>query len=224
MRYKTRARTFFTFSSASALSLALVAGCGGSPDEPGAAPSSPPPAASAEPSDDVTVIQPGRPGEGALTGAPASPVVTEPNQADVAFMQMMVPHHAQAVEMAELAQRYAVDPDVRGLAARIRAAQGPEIVSMSAWLDEHGVPSAHHGGSMPMMGMLTPAELDALAAARGREFDRLFLEGMIGHHQGALRMANTVETKGSDVRVMELAGDIKVSQTAEIALMRDMLG
>ena len=74
-----------------------------------------------------------------------------------------------------------------------------------------------------MMGMLTPAQLDALAAARGREFDRLFLEGMIGHHQGALRMADTVESKGSDVRVMELAGDIKVSQTAEIALMRPML-
>ncbi len=230
MRYKTRDRTFFTYSTVVAgLTLGLLAGCGGSSDDPDATPSSSPPSASAEPSDDVTVIQPGEPGEEALTGAPVSPIATEPNQADIAFMQMMVPHHAQAVEMAKLAHRYAVDPEVRGLAARIRAAQGPEIISMSAWLEEHGITAepedghGGHGGSAQMMGMLTPAELDALAAARGREFDRLFLEGMIGHHQGALRMADTVESKGSDVRVMELAGDIKVSQTAEIALMRPML-
>jgi uncharacterized protein (DUF305 family) len=230
MRYKTRARTFFTFSSAgTALTLALVAGCGGSADDPEETASPPPPSASAQPGDDVTVIQPGEPGDEALTGAPASPIATEPNQADIAFVQMMVPHHAQAVEMAELAHKYAVDADVRGLAARIRAAQGPEIVSMSAWLEAHGLTadpgdghSGPHGGSAQMMGMLTPAQMDALAAARGHEFDRLFLQGMIGHHQGALRMAETAEATGSDVRVMELAGDIKVSQTAEIALMRDM--
>ena len=75
-----------------------------------------------------------------------------------------------------------------------------------------------------MMGMLTPAEMDALAAARGREFDRLFLEGMIGHHQGALRMANTVAGKGIDVRVLELAGDVSLTQNAEIARMRQLLG
>ena len=158
-------------------------------------------------------------------------MTTDPNQADIAFMQMMVPHHAQAVEMAELARRHAVDPGVRRLAARIRAAQGPEIVSMSAWLEEHGIPAApedglsgHHGGSAQMMGMLTPAEMDALAAARGREFDRLFLEGMIGHHQGALRMANTVAVKGIDVRVLELAGDVSLTQNAEIAQLRQLLG
>ncbi len=226
MHHKTRAGTFFTFSSIAAV-LALVAGCDGATDDPGAAPSSSPPSASAEASDEVTVIQPGKPGEGALTGAPASPITTEPNQADIAFMQMMVPHHAQAVEMTELASRHAVRPEVRRLAARIRAAQGPEILVMSAWLEEHGIPAesdgGHHGGSARMMGMLSPEEMDALATARGREFDRLFLKGMIGHHRGALRMADTEAVRGIDVRVLELASDIDLSQNAEIALMRQLL-
>jgi uncharacterized protein (DUF305 family) len=234
MHHKTRARNFFAFSSiAAVILLGVLAGCGGSSDEPDAAPppSASSPSATAEPSDDIKVIQPGKPGEGAVTGGPVSPATTQPTPADIAFMQMMVPHHAQAVEMSELAGRYATDPRVRSLAARIRAAQGPEILMMSAWLEEHGIPAsadgAHqhggHGGSTQMMGMLTPQQMDELAAARGARFDRLFLEGMIRHHEGAVRMANTVAARGIDVRVAELAGDVSITQNAEIARMRDLL-
>jgi uncharacterized protein (DUF305 family) len=208
----------------------LAVGCSGATDDPdtAASPSSSPPAASAEPSDDLTVIQPGDPGEGAVTGGPVSPIEGEANEADIEFVQMMIPHHAQAVEMTELARRHAVDRDVRRLAARIRAAQGPEILTMSAWLEEHGVstePSDGHGdhGVTPMAGMLTPKQMDDLAAARGRAFDRLFLRGMIAHHRGALEMADTVAVEGIDVRVSELAADIDLTQSTEIALMRDLL-
>ena len=209
-----------------------MAGCSGETGEPdAAASSSSPPAASAQPSDDLTVIQPGDPGEGAVTGGPVSPIEGEANEADIEFVQMMVPHHAQAVEMTELASRHAVDRDVRRLAARIRAAQGPEILMMSAWLEEHGVStesSDGHGGhddhgETPMAGMLTPEQMDDLAAARGRAFDRLFLRGMIAHHRGALDMADTVAVEGIDVRVTELSADIDLTQSSEIALMRRLL-
>jgi uncharacterized protein (DUF305 family) len=227
MRNKTRATIFSSFTL---LTVLLSVGCSGATDDPdvAASPSSSPPATSAEPSDDLTVIQPGDPGEGAVTGGPVSPIEGEANEADIEFVQMMIPHHAQAVEMTELARRHAVDRDVRRLAARIRAAQGPEILTMSAWLEEHGVstePSDGHGdhGVTQMAGMLTPEQMDDLAAARGRAFDRLFLSGMIAHHRGALEMADTVAVEGIDVRVSELAADIDLTQSTEIALMRDLL-
>jgi uncharacterized protein (DUF305 family) len=184
--------------------------------------------------DGLTIIQPGRPGEEASTGAPEEPVDEEPSHADIAFMQMMVPHHAQAVEMAELAARHATDPDVRRMAARIRAAQGPEILMMSAWLEREGVEvpqpgddpgeldhSAH--GHDPMMGMLTDREMRALAEARGERFDRLFLQGMIQHHRGAVEMADNLAEEGIDVLVTELAADVHLTQSSEIARMQDLL-
>ncbi|HWM72913.1 MAG TPA: DUF305 domain-containing protein, partial [Nocardioides sp.] len=162
------------------------------------------------------------------------PVVEEPSHADIAFMQMMVPHHAQAVEMAELARRHAVDPDVRRMAARIRAAQGPEILMMSAWLEQQGVEVPQpgddpgefdhsQGGHDSMMGMLTKQEMSQLAEARGSRFDRLFLRGMIQHHRGALAMTDTVATDGVDVQVNELAADVHLTQTSEIATMQELL-
>ena len=186
-------------------------------------------------SSDLTIIQPGRPGEEASTGAPEAPIGEEPSHADIAFMQMMVPHHAQAVEMAGLARKYAVDPDVRRMAARIRAAQGPEILTMSAWLERQGArgPPARRRparlrplastGSDPMMGMLTKQEMSELAHARGSRFDRLFLHGMIRHHRGALAMADMVATEGVDVLVGEMAADVHVTQTSEIATMQELL-
>ena len=186
-------------------------------------------------SGDLTIIQPGRPGEEASTGAPDEPIAEEPSHPDIAFMQMMVPHHAQAVEMAELAEKHAVDPDVRRLAARIRAAQGPEILSMSAWLEKEGldVPQpgddprdfehSEAGHDDSMMGMLTEQEMTQLARARGSAFDRLFLQGMIRHHRGALAMAETVAADGVDVLVGELAADVHLTQTSEIATMQELL-
>jgi uncharacterized protein (DUF305 family) len=148
---------------------------------------------------------------------------------------MMVPHHAQAVEMAKLARRHAVDPAVRRMAARIRAAQGPEILMMSAWLERQGVEVPQPGddprefdhslhGHDPMMGMLTDPQLADLADARGVAFDRLFLRGMIRHHLGAVGMAENVATEGADVLVAELAADVHLTQNAEIARMRELLG
>ena len=167
-------------------------------------------------------------------GTPTAPPAPAFNHSDIAFVQMMIPHHGQALEMARLARRYAVDDGVRTLAARIRAAQGPEILTMASWLEAEDVevPRAgdpaeeyDHGehGHDPMRGMLTGAQMHRLAAARGAEFDRLFLQGMIQHHQGAIEMADAVAVGGSAVLVSELAADVKATQAAEISRMRELL-
>ena len=148
--------------------------------------------------------------------------------ADVMFAQMMIPHHEQAVEMSTLAETRASDPFIKQLAADIKAAQQPEIDQMSGWLDEWGAPvmngmdamSAHGGHGMA--GMLSDEELDALAAATGAEFDRLYAEGMIAHHEGAIQMAEPV-SDSSDPRVADLANAIITAQEREIALMREFL-
>jgi uncharacterized protein (DUF305 family) len=215
-----------------AIVLSLTSACEGSAESADGEPGSASP--TEDPYDGLTVIQPGRPGEEASTGAPAPTSPAPPDHADIAFMQMMVPHHAQALEMSRLARTRAADPSVRRLAARIRAAQGPEILTMSAWLEREGVEvpqpgddpgqwdhSAH--GHDPMLGMLTPAQLRELAAARGQRFDRLFLRGMIRHHGGALAMAEAVAATGIDQMVSELAAEVHVTQTAEMALMREFL-
>jgi uncharacterized protein (DUF305 family) len=190
-----------------------------------------------------TVLQPGRPGEPAETLAPGTSV-QQPrwNDADVAFLQMMVPHHAQALRMCALARTRAQDEQVRDLARRIAGAQGPEVVGMSAWLQARGleVPSAqdvaqewapdgghghHHGhgdGGPQMPGLLSDAEMRELAAADGARFDRLFLAGMIGHHRGAVAMSRHALTHGGDLRVNEIAGDVAVEQAAEITRMRSL--
>jgi uncharacterized protein (DUF305 family) len=185
---------------------------------------------------DVKVIQPGRPGEAAETVDPQD-VETESewNHADVAFVQMMVPHHDQALEMSRLAASRASDERVLSLARRIRGAQGPEIIELAAWLDERNidVPRAgddpeeyDHGphGHGSMAGMLTEQQMDELAAASGRRFDRLFLHRMIGHHEGAIAMADDVAGEGADVRVAEIAADVATGQSAEIRTMRELLG
>lgn len=227
MEVKTRVfRTFGNLCAVAAL-VVLAACSGGDPDgeagpDDGAG------------TDDLTIIQPGRPGEDASTGSPAEPVDEPPSHADIAFMQMMVPHHAQAVEMTDLARRYAVDPGVRRMAARIRAAQGPEIVMMSSWLEREGVEVPQPGddpgdldhathGDDPMMGMLTESEMATLADARGQRFDRLFLEGMIQHHRGAVEMSDDLAEEGTDVLVADLAADVHLTQSSEIARMQEML-
>jgi uncharacterized protein (DUF305 family) len=189
----------------------------------------------ATPEASVSVLQPGRPGEGAATVDPDE-VSTERewNHADVAFMQMMIPHHAQALEMSRLADTRADDARVQALARRIRGAQGPEIMAMAAWLDERNIdvpkaaddPSSYdHGahGHSTMAGMLTEEQMAQLEAADGRTFDRLFLKGMISHHRGAVEMAQTAATEGVDLQVAEMAADVAVGQAAEIQRMRELL-
>ena len=184
---------------------------------------------------DVTVLQPGRPGEPAPTVGPEQTLDEDAwNHADAAFMQMMVPHHGQALVMARLAEVRADSPAVQALARRIRGAQGPEIITMAAWLDEHGIDvprvaenpgdydhSAHGHSGMP--GMLSEKEMKQLRTASGPRFDRLFLDGMIAHHHGALEMAETVAREGVDIRVSEIAADVAASQSAEIQRMRELL-
>ncbi|CAA9379547.1 MAG: protein of unknown function DUF305 [uncultured Nocardioides sp.] len=182
----------------------------------------------------VVTLQPGLPGEAASTGPVEVPEPEPENHSDIAFMQMMIPHHAQAVTMAKLAEERAQDPAVRRLADRIKAAQGPEILFMAAWLEERGldVPSAaddpesfDHGahGHEGMEGMLTPGQMKALRQARGKRFDELFLRQMIQHHSGAIQMAGVAAEEGVDRTVAEVAADVSVTQSAEIGRIEDLL-
>lgn len=147
--------------------------------------------------------------------------------ADVMFAQMMIPHHEQALVMSDLALDPARDasPEVVALAERIRAAQAPEIAQMQAWLDaqDAGMGGDHsgHGG---MEGMLSDEQIEALGAAEGADFDRLFLEGMIAHHAGAVAMAEDVRADGDDPEITALADAIFAAQEQEIAEMRALLG
>lgn len=144
--------------------------------------------------------------------------------ADIMFAQMMIPHHQQAVDMSELAIEKAVDPDVRALAEQIRDAQAPEIELMESWLDEAGVRmSMGSDMGMGMGGMLSDDEMTALEDATGAEFDRLYLEGMIEHHEGAILMTQMI-LDSENPKVKELGEAIVESQTAEIEQMRQMLG
>ena len=160
------------------------------------------------------------------------------NDADVAFMQGMIPHHAQAVLMAKMATTHGARADVRILCERILVAQSDEITLMRNWLRDRGqvVPAAdatHHKHTMNgvahdmlMPGMLTPAEMAALDKARGPEWDRLFLAGMIKHHEGALSMVDELfEAYGAlqDDDMFKFASDVYADQTTEIDFMQKML-
>lgn len=137
---------------------------------------------------------------------------------DLIFAEMMIPHHEQAIEMSELALKLSQDPEVLALAQEILDAQAPEIEQMKTWGSLNL--EAHAGHTM--MGMLTPAQMSALAAATGSAFDRLFLEGMIVHHEGAIQMAQMV-IQSPNAEARKLGEQIVVSQAAEIKLMQKML-
>ena len=168
----------------------------------------------------------------ARTQAPASPrpLSRYPHtEADVRFMSAMIGHHTQALVMARLAPTNGASPQVVRLAERILAGQQDEIASMQRWLRDRGrpVPDGHHGGHGHLMpGMLTEAQLEELEAARGAEFDRLFLTFMIQHHRGAVAMVKDLfGTPGAaqDETVFKFADDVGVDQTTEIARMERML-
>jgi uncharacterized protein (DUF305 family) len=159
-------------------------------------------------------------------------------EADVRFMQHMIPHHSQAIEMARLAPTHGAGPAVQRLAERIINAQTDEIATMQRWLRDRGqaVPEARsasmhamHGGDAHqalMPGMLTPGQMAQLDAARGAEFDRLFLTFMIQHHRGAVAMVTELFGSwgaGQDDAVFKLASDVNVDQATEIARMQRML-
>ncbi len=156
---------------------------------------------------------------------PAPPRVSEESSAafsmsDLMFAQMMIPHHEQAVDMAELALDRSDDADIRQLSEQIRDAQQPEIEQMSSWLNAAGMTQMAH--DMGMHGMVDDDDMAELSAATGAEFDRLFLEAMIVHHEGAIEMTRMIiDSNNSEVRA--LAESIISSQSAEIELMRTLL-
>jgi uncharacterized protein (DUF305 family) len=162
--------------------------------------------------------------------APAPRVSRYPTtEADVRFMTDMIGHHGQAVLMAGWVPGRAASPAVRRLAERILAGQRDEIATMRQWLQDRGrtSPDPHHAGhGHRMAGMLTDAQLEQLQAARGPDFDRLFLTFMIQHHRGAVSMVKTLfGTPGAaqDETVFKFANDVNVDQTTEIARMERML-
>jgi uncharacterized protein (DUF305 family) len=142
---------------------------------------------------------------------------------DAMFLQMMIPHHEQAVVMSDLALSTSKDADVLKLAKQIRDAQAPEIIKMQGWLSDAGL-SEDPGHSMGngMGGMLSDSDLSALKGSTGKAFDKLFLAGMIAHHEGAIDMVMMIENS-QDSDVKRLGQDIVKSQTAEIELMKELL-
>lgn len=155
------------------------------------------------------------------------------NDADVTFATEMIPHHQQAVEMAELAADRARSPEVRQLAEDIEAAQDPEIQAMTQWLKDWGqeVQSGSmdhgdmgHGDSEEMPGMMDETEMRRLTESEGAAFDRMFMQMMVEHHEGAIEMARTVQANGENPGAVALAEQIEADQEAEIATMKELLG
>jgi uncharacterized protein (DUF305 family) len=180
------------------------------------------------------IIQPGAPGEASrVITSEAAAGLARPklSAADVHFMQGMIAHHAQAIEMTELLKTRSRSADVKKLAERIEVSQADEIGMMREWLEGQGaaVPSAHahHAPGAPLMpGMLTPEEMGRLSAASGEAFDRLFLEYMIKHHEGALVMVRELfatRGAGQDADIYAFASDVDADQRMEIARMSSML-
>ncbi|MGH4012972.1 MAG: DUF305 domain-containing protein [Pseudonocardiaceae bacterium] len=157
------------------------------------------------------------------------------DQADITFAQAMIPHHAQAIEMAQLAPERAQRPQVKDLAGRIAQAQGPEIETMTTWLrawnaeiPRTGQDDRGHGGMDPgamgqMPGMMDPQQMQQLDQATGAEFDRLFLQMMLRHHEGAIAMARTELADGQNPEARQLAQQIIDAQQAEIQEMQALL-
>jgi len=183
------------------------------------------------------VVQPGAPGKPSKTLPPSSRATLPPrSRADVEFMQGMIMHHAQAVEMTALIASHTENKELRSLGARISSSQSDEIKLMQRWLaargerislDMPGMDMSLHSSQQQLMpGMLTPEQMKALGKAKDAEFDHLFLTGMIQHHDGALTMVKDLfDTAGAgqDADVFNFATDADNTQRAEIKIMQSML-
>jgi uncharacterized protein (DUF305 family) len=184
------------------------------------------------------VVQPGAPGQPTKRLPPTTTAKLPPlSQAEVEFMQGMIMHHAQAVEMTALIPSHSENKDLKTLGARISRSQQSEIKFMKRWLAVRGEPltmpmagmegmGMPHHAAMLMPGMLTPEQMEALRKAKGDEFDRLFLTGMIQHHNGALTMVKELFAKpgaGQNAEVFDFATDVDTGQRAEIRIMQSML-
>lgn len=203
------------------LLLALIAGCRSTPETVATAP---------EP-----VAGPPQPTPAAIATARADSARLPYTVADIRFMTGMIGHHAQAVHISRWAPSHGADAEVQRLASRIINAQLDEIRTMQTWLanrlqpvpdPEHAMMGHHDMPGIEMHGMLTPAQLAELDAARGAEFDKLFLRFMIQHHKGAVRMVDELfatDRAGQDEIVFKFANDVQVDQRTEVARMERML-
>ena len=185
-----------------------------------------------------TVVQPGAPGKPTKTLPSNTRAKLPPvSAADVEFMQGMIVHHEQAVEMTALIEARTQNKDVKSLGARISHTQAEEIRFMKRWLTMRGKPvsspaaemhrgHAAHGSMMLMPGMLSADQMEALRKSTGTEFDGLFLTGMIQHHGGALTMVKDLfdsPGSGQDAELFNFATDVDSGQRAEIRIMQNML-
>ena len=197
-----------------------------------------PGAAFAQSASGPVIVQPGAPGQPTRVLPPnATGEVPKLSPADVEFMQGMIMHHGQAVEMCALIPSHTENKDLRALGARISLSQSDEMKFMQSWLEQRGQPTSMAMPGMPEMdmsgrpmkpmpGMLTPAQMEALRKARGAEFDRLFLKGMMQHHGGALVMVKDLFATagaGQDADIFNFATDVDNGQRAEIRIMQNML-
>jgi uncharacterized protein (DUF305 family) len=180
------------------------------------------------------IVQPGAPGDETKSISPAKATDlsrVQHTEADVTFMQGMIGHHRQAVEMAALVPSRSSREEFQLLAKRIDVSQQDEIKMMQEWLQARGQANpgehAHHmEGAALMPGMLTPEEMTRLAAAKGTEFERLFLQGMIKHHAGALFMVKELFAQpgaGQESEIFAFASDVDADQRMEIRRMEIML-
>lgn len=197
------------------LLISALSGCGQEPERPSAV------------GTDAPVIVPKGPGETGRTATPGERVgrlPATPAAADVRFAEGMIPHHRQALEMTGLAPNRTTTRSIRTIADQIALTQQPEIKVMSDWLTTVGrpVPGTHAHGE-DGYGMATEAQLTALRAARGAAFDRMFLELMIRHHEGAVKMAGEQIAGGRDQRMRLMARDVAAGQSIEITRMRETL-
>jgi len=192
----------------------------------------------------AVVVQPGAPGKPTRTLPPSTRATLPPSSPkDVQFMQGMIMHHAQAIEMTDLIESHTENKDIRLLGARISHSQSDEIKFMKRWLTTRGeevslsmadmpgmsmdMSKEASGHSMLMPGMLTPKQMDALKKANGKDFDHLFLTGMIQHHGGALVMVKDLfDTAGAgqDAELFNFVTDVDSGQRAEIRIMQNLLG
>ncbi len=191
-----------------------------------------------QPSSGPAIVQPGAPGSPSKRLPPSTTgVAPQRSPADIEFMQGMIMHHGQAVEMTALIPSHTENKEIRSLGARIGLSQADEMKFMKRWLQARGEPLSMAMPGMPdmdmsghpmqaMPGMLTPKQMDELRHAKGTEFDRLFLTGMIQHHNGALVMVKQLfDTAGAgqDAELFDFATDADNTQRAEIVIMQNML-
>lgn len=206
-----------TMTAVAAVAAFALAGCGANDPEDGSG-------VNGDGSSTVT--------SSAAPEASATPAEGEHNAADVMFARMMIPHHAQAIEMSDMIlAKDGVDERVLDLAEQVKAAQGPEITQMTGWLEGWGeeVPDTSMGGhgsmgsGSSMGGMMSAEDMEALGEADGQEGTRLFLEQMIEHHDGAIDMARMALDQGQNAEVKELTEAIIDAQQEEITTMEEIL-